>query len=281
MKKPLVFLLIAALQVISFGGCTTPVPKSDPVVVFTPTLINFGGPAVSMVDPTQTLAPTSTLAPTRTPLPTFTPVPTPTRTPSPGDPLSRYGTPSWVDTMENDDHWPRGVDEFTNLNVVNGAMRLTGMSQSGGWRLATTPRLTSFYVEMIASPEKCTGKDYYGIFYRAPIIQEADQGYMFGVSCDGYYVLKKWDGKVQPDGETTTLINWTPHAAIIPGSSMTNRIGVLAQDSEMAFFANGQHLQSFYDASYPAGYIGVLIKPEKTTKFTVVIDNFAYWTKLY
>lgn len=254
--------------------------------------------------PTQaaTLAPSATTAPTATPeateAPTETltsepsatptgPTPTPPATLAPSftppatDPVTRLGTPTSTDNMDKSDTWlwPTGKDfkGFTNVEFKDGVMLLTGLQKDkGGWRLSTAKSMENFYIEMAARMDKCQPSDKFGIIFRVPVLNEADRGYLFGITCDGKYYLRKWDGKVEPNGLSTTFIAPKASTAIQTGSNF-NRLGVMAVGKEFWLYVNGVLVDKYSDASYNSGYFGVFVTPVQTENLTVRVDQMSYW----
>ena len=223
----------------------------------------------------ETLQPSETVEQTSTPTPTTTP--TTTITSPANDPRLSLGDPDWNDPLENGQNWLLEEDPFLSLRVEDGHLVVTGLTETSGWRMATTPQLIDFYAEMTVSPLECSGGDYYGFIFRVPVISSPDQGYLFGVSCSGGYSLKKWDGQVEPNGQTTTLVDWTPDDAILSGSNQTNRVGVMVVGSRITLYANGVLLQEVHDETYPEGYFGIFINSEETDNFTIHVDDVSYW----
>lgn len=242
-------------------------------------------PAEETSTPAPSEMPTATLAATEAPGETPTQAGTPTYTPIPSftapatDPRLRLGTPTSTDPMDNADTWgwPLGPSEFSSMDFRQGTLVLTGLKEVSGWRLPIRPAFTNLYLEMSAYPESCSGMDSYGMIFRVPVFREADQGYLFEVSCDGRYKLWKWDGKVEPNGKATVLINWKANAAIQPGANQTNRLGVMMVDDRIILYANGVRLEEVRDNTYPSGYFGVFVNPDKTPNFTVRVDEMNYW----
>jgi len=73
------------------------------------------------------------------------------------------------------------------------------------------------------------------------VVTEADRGYLFGISCDGQYSLRKWDGKAGDKGVMTVLVNWTASPSIQAGSNKTNTIGFMAVGDRLILYANGAY----------------------------------------
>jgi hypothetical protein len=297
-----------------------PAPEEPPAVEPLPEEPEVEAPAVEVtLPPTETPEPTEVMPPTETPLPSPTAVPTetpdanatvlpavplatatqagpgptppPTLTPgapvaaptaSGTDPRNRFGTPASTDPMNNSDtwFWPTGANPFTSVEFRDGAMRLTGLTEDAGWRMAAIDATTSLYVEMTAFSPSCSGKDNFGFIFRVPVRSEPDQGYLFSVSCDGRYNLWKWDGKDTPKGKATTLIWWKASGAIQTGSNASNRVGVLTYEDRLILFINGVKVDEYKDKTFSSGHFGVFVNPDATENYTIVIDEMSYWTNV-
>jgi hypothetical protein len=218
------------------------------------------------VPPTATFTP----EPSVTPLPSFTPLATQTLTV--GDPRAQLGNPAWRDPFDNGGNWPLGEDSFTRAEVEDGDLVMTGRTTTDGWRL-TWPEVQDFYLEMSVETGSCTGNDHYGLIARVPDLHEASQGYLFGVSCDGRYSLRTWDGETM-----TSLIPLTASASIVAGSDKTNRLGLLADGDRLVLYANGVQLREFQDDTFTeAGSFGIFVGARQTSEFTIRVSEIAYW----
>jgi hypothetical protein len=232
--------------------------------------------------PTQTLTPTS--LPTETP--TFTNTPQPTYTPPASDPRLRLGPPASTDPMADEKtwNWPIGVQEFTAIAFEDGFVAFTGLKPQAGWRLPVTTAFSDGYVEMTVRTGNCSGKDSYGIIFRVPVYQEADRGYLFSISCDGYYRFTVWDGKEGVSGHGTRLIDWRRSDAIISGSNQTNRVGVMAVGERFYLYVNGYLLNKdthLTDDTYPGGNFGVFVNAAVTPNFTIFVDEMSFWLNTF
>ncbi len=151
-------------------------------------------------------------------------------------------------------------------------MRMTGLSTTDGWRLSW-PRIGDVYLEMTAVTGTGSGTDHYGLIFRVPDIDAADRGYLFGVTCDGRYSLRAWDGE-----EMTSLVRATSHPSIRAGSEQTNRVGVMAQGDRLRLYVNGVLLQEIRDETFTAeGGFGVFIGARTTSGFSIEVTEVAYW----
>jgi hypothetical protein len=258
-------------------------PSPTPSSTYTSTVLVVNTPdgtatPLPTAETTQTeevLQPSETVEVTNTPTPTMTP--TATITSPANDPRLSLGDPDWNDPLDNGQNWLLEEDPFLALGIEDSHLVMTGLTGTSGWRMATTPQLIDFYAEMTVSPTECSGRDYYGFIFRVPVINSPDQGYLFGVSCSGGYSLKKWDGQVEPNGQTTTLVDWTPGESIVSGSNQANRVGVMVVGSRITLYANGVLLQEIHDETYPEGYLGIFINSEETENFTIHVDDVSYW----
>lgn len=232
----------------------------------------------TLPEPTETQAPepTATTEPTATAI-VSTATATATATPPAGDPKLLLGSAGWVDNMDNGDYWPTGSDLYTSIDWRNGEMVLQAESDIDGWRLSF-PTLRNFYLEMIVKPGDCSGSDHYGLIARVPEPSKADQGYLFGLTCDGRYSLRRWNGRVGSKGEMAWLVNWTSSETIQSGSNQTNRLGLLAQNSRLVLYINGVKVDQVDDNTFTGeGGFGVFVGQDNTEDFTIYVDQISYW----
>jgi hypothetical protein len=231
--------------------------------------------------PAETTAPTATVLSTPAPVATATLQPVPSFTAPAGDPRSRLGSLTSSDPMDNALAWvwPTGSDKFTMVDFSNGSMWLTAIDELDGWRLAN-PRGVEFgnlYLEASFRTETCAKSDHYGLIMRVPVIKEADQGYLFGVTCDGLYSLRRWDGKIGNDGQMDWLVRWTASPAIATGSNQANRLGMMTVGNRLILYVNGTLLTEVQDNTFAAGYFGVFVGSDETNRLTVRVEEMAYW----
>jgi hypothetical protein len=239
-------------------------------------------PVVVIATPVPTAVPPTAVPATSTP--SKTPVvvdstPTATATIPPGDPAGRLGTPSSVDDMNNADHWgwPVASDQYLTIEFSGGMMKLTGLTSLAGWRLPMVVQQINTYIEMTVNSGSCSDKDSYGIIFRVPVYKEPNQGYLYEVTCDGYYRLWKWDGNVKPNGLATGLITWKQSTELHQGQNQVNRLGVMTVDDRILLYANGVKLGEVQDSSYPAGFFGTFVRSGTAKNYTVSIDQMRFW----
>jgi hypothetical protein len=228
--------------------------------------------AGATLNATQAVAATQTAA-VASPTTTFTPNPTFAL----GDPRSTLGNPTWSDLMDSSNNWAQGTDAYTSIFFNTGEMVLAAVSDVSGWRLALgTPTISSAYIEMTGKMVACASSDSFGIIFRVPSIA-ADQGYLFGITCDGQYYLKSYDGRIGVMGTTVIIVSPTSNAAIVAGSGKTNRLGVWMKGATIRLYANGILMKELTDNTFTAGYFGPFIRRGVTDGLTARITEMDYW----
>ena len=252
----------------------TTVAPTEEMASVTPTVATT--PEEPTTLPTLTSMPTESIAPTDQ----FTPTATlePTATFGPDDPRYSFGTPTWSDSMANSNNWPTGDNTYSSIAFKNGEMLLTSLTTSYGWRLSTTAGvLSNFYLEMTARFDSCSGSDSMGLFFRVPDQALADRGYLFGLTCDGQYYLKRWDATV--NAPTGTMYNLSmPHATTAYLPNQLNRIGVLAANDNIKLYINGVMVNEVADDVWTQGYFGVFVKGTNTPNLLIHVTNVSYWS---
>ena len=198
-------------------------------------------------------------------------------TPPPDNPRTTLGTANWTDNMDDSTYWPTGTDDYTSIEFNSGKLKLTGLSSTDGWRLASTEKLNNFYLEMTVGTGNCSSTDRYGFIFRVPVSREANKGYLFGFTCDGQYSLREWDATIGSKGQMTTHVNWTSSSAIQSGSNKNNTMGLMAVGDRIILYANGVLLTEVKDATFTEGSFGLFIGARETNNFSIQVDEIAYW----
>ncbi|HET7011008.1 MAG TPA: hypothetical protein VFI11_09555, partial [Anaerolineales bacterium] len=247
------------------GTLTAQAPTPGP-----PQLPTLTAPLPATVSPTATV-PTETLAASPTATATTTPTSGPTPTSVSGDPRTTLGDPDWRDQFANDNNWPTGEDSFTEAEIEDDRMALEGKTSSDGWRV-TFPEIDDFYLEGTFRTGTCSGNDHYGLMFRIPDRHDADEGYLLGLTCDGRFWLRIWDGE-----NMETIVPLTANSAIVQGSNQTNRLGIWAEGDRFKLYANGKLLTETTHDALDEGAFGVFVGARKTDNFTVYITEVAYW----
>jgi len=193
-------------------------------------------------------------------------------TPIPGDPAQTLGKPDSKDTFDNANGWHLYDNACYTSEIAGGKYIMTSKGLPGVlcWEVSQT-EVMNFYLETIyQAPSNCLPDDRYGIFFRTP---DNQRGYLFGISCDGRYMLTKWDGHTNE-----TIIPPTTSDQISAGQSQINRIGVLVQGNHFRLYANGAPLMDTDDGAFPEpGKIGYFIQASNNQKYSVTFDDLSIW----
>lgn len=288
----IVFLLIAlALSACNYPIVQEPTEEQDDSMATEIAKILTGTPVTILISPTvgeEVEEPTATLeevAPeptatdtpevvedTATPTLTSTPTLAPTPTLSDEDPALTLGTPEWVDSMDNGNNWMTGEDSYTAVKFENGYMKLTALTDLDGWRLSW-PVLNNAYLEAKFKTTDCSGSDHYGVMFSSPYESGTDEGYLFGITCDGRYSLREWN---QPT--MSWLENWTDSDAINIGDDAQNTLGILTDDGTITLYINGEKIKEYQENTYPIGVFGIFVGADNVENLTIWVDQIRYWT---
>lgn len=253
-------------QLTEVAETQTPPPVDDGQPEATQTIVSVEATATATSPPSPTEpAPTATM--------TSTSPPPPTPTLSASDPKAGLGDPVFYDTFTDGNSWPLYTDKHVAFNVKDSQLVMTAFNPDhyNGWML-TWPVINDFYLEMTTKNKECSGLDQYGLMVRATKTNKGYIGYLFGISCDGQYSLRSWDGN-----KYTTLVDWTTSEHINSGSNQTNRIGLMANGKRISMYANGNLLTEYNDNTHQQGKFGVFIGSVNTPKAKVRVDEIAYW----
>jgi hypothetical protein len=275
--RPVAVLLLSS----ALAACTLPVEPtvnaSDLATRVSGTLTAQAPTAGPQVLPTDTLPPPPTesataVLPTDTPTATVSPTASLTPTTVSGDPRPALGEPTWRDRFANAGNWTLGEDSFTEAELEDEGLSLKGKTSTDGWRVSV-PEIGDFYLEATFRPETCSGNDHYGLMFRIPDRHAADEGYLLGLTCDGRFWLRLWDGE-----NMDTLVPLTANSAIVSGSNKTNRLGVWADGEALKLYANGTLLDELTDDSLTdEGGFGLFVGARQTDDFTILVSEVAYW----
>jgi hypothetical protein len=199
---------------------------------------------------------------------------TPTITPTflPEDPRNTLGPPSWIDTYTNGNNWPQTTDKYTSVLFENGTMKMTALTSIGdGWRL-TYPNIANFYLEANFQTGTCEKTDHFGIIFRVPDISAANQGYFYGIQCDGKYFMKVFAENVM----TTEFVKSS--TTIVTGKDAVNRLGIMAEGDKLSLYINGVLVKELNDTHFTRGGFGIFVGSDYVKNLTVTVDEIAYWS---
>ena len=193
------------------------------------------------------------------------------------DPAEYLGDAFWTDEMDTAEFWPTGTDQFSTAAFENGKLKITSLSDIRGWRLASTPILENAYVQVDVEMGTCAGTDGYGLIFRVPENTGYNQGYLFEITCDGRYAIRKWNGLTGENGTMLTLKYYTVSESINKGSDQSNRIGVMMLNDRLVTFVNGDKVDEINDPAFTNGFFGLYVKRDKTENLSILADSVSYW----
>ena len=96
-------------------------------------------------------------------------------------------------------------------------------------------------------------------------------GYLFEIDSAGRYRISASDNYSR--SSATLLKDWTTSPALRKGNSVTNTLQVIAQGSNLSFYANGVFLVQWTDTTYTSGVVAFLATSNGTTTADVVYSN--------
>ena len=193
------------------------------------------------------------------------------------DPKTYLGDSDWEDNMTAVGNWSLITDEYLSATYDQETLMIKALTTSQGWRIASTDALVDAYVEAKIKVDECSGADAYGLIFRVPENVDYRQGYVFTVTCDGKYALRKWDGLTGAKGEMVDLQGYTESSLIKDGGNQTNRLGVMFVDDRILLYINGEKAGEVTDDSFSKGYFGVYIDGDKSDDLTINVDDVMYW----
>lgn len=195
------------------------------------------------------------------------------------DPGKYLGEADWMDEMDPGEYyWPLGTDEYMSAAYEDGTLKLQALSEINGWRIASTSMLGDSYIEAVVEIGKCSKTDGYGFIFNVPEETGYNRGYLFGVTCNGKYSLRVWDGLSGENGSMTWLKYYTENEYILQGEDAVNTIGVMTVDDSISLYINGELVDQFVDDTYSEGFFGMYINRDYTENLTINIDKVSYWT---
>jgi hypothetical protein len=233
-----------------------------PIPSFQTTIFGTIQPTAGQGTPQLTLSTVAAITMTPTITPTFLPE----------DPRLTLGPPSWIDSYANGNNWPQGSDKYTSVLFENGTMKMTALTDTDGWRL-TYPNITNFYLEAKFQTGTCEKTDHFGIIFRVPDISAANQGYFYGIQCDGKYFLKVFAENVM-----TSIVYAKTSIAIVTGKDSVNRLGIMAEGDKLSLYINGVLVKEINDTHFTRGGFGIFVGSDFVKNLTVSVDEIAYWS---
>ncbi len=101
---------------------------------------------------------------------------------------------------------------------------------------------------------------------------DSDNFYVFSVSSDGYFVVKKLEEDVW-----TSLVEWTESDLIETGEESANLLAVLAEGPQLSFFINEELAAEVEDDSFTEGGIALAAGSLDDAGVDIAFDEFVFW----
>ncbi len=222
---------------------------------------------------------TPTITPSATiiwfpPTPTFTPLPSATLPITPTlDTRPEYGNLILTDNFSEAGIWTTGKNNTGSIAYGDHELSIAVNLEKGYlFSLRQGTLLENFFAEITTRPSICRGEDEYGLLIR---VSPSLDFLRFSFSCNGYVrvdrILYGQASSPQPP-----ILN----GQVPPGAPSSTRMGVLAQDKDIHFYANGKFLFSLRDPNLLNGAIGVFVRAAGQDPVTVNFSDLKIYESI-
>ena len=185
-------------------------------------------------------------------------------------PTAISGTPVYQDALNNPtnantvaENW----DQDSNCYFAADGYHVIEGSSLHGCKEST---FTYQNVAITVNAQILSGKSG-GLFFRINTDLFNDYaGYLFEIGSAGRYRISM-SGNYSSG--STSLQGWTTSSALKQGNNVTNTLQVIAQGSNLLFYANGVFLAQVTDTTYTSGGVAFLATSNGTTTADVVYSN--------
>ncbi len=201
------------------------------------------------------------------PTATSTPIATPTPTLAPGV-LFNDDFGSKQTTLDNG--WSIATSSNTDSDRAWAPNQYIMTVNKPDWITYEWPQGTyyNFGAEIEAQPSSPNAE--YGIVFRISGSGATRNFYVFGITTEGQCRLRKFvDGQWVKDA----LVPLTPSAKINPGQAK-NKLGVIADASEISLYINGFLVSTIYDDSIKNGSTGLYVLTTDNNRAQVIFSQF-------
>ena len=165
-------------------------------------------------------------------------------------------------------NWLLEQDDVGSTAVVNDQLVITVAAPNTIQYATLTDRaFGDFVLEVDAWQRGGAPESSYGVLFR---IQEDGRFYRFDITGNGLYMIERRD----TDGTWTRVLReWTPTAAINQGLNVANRLKIIANGADMAFYVNDILLTQVSDTALAEGRIGLDAGSFAGNALQVTFDN--------
>jgi hypothetical protein len=209
-----------------------------------------------------------TITPTGTtvwfpPTPTFTPLPSATLPITPTiDSRPLYGEIIFTDNFSVEENWITG--NFNDGSIALGENEITlAVKQEKGYLFSLRQNiiLDDYYAEITANPSICRGEDEYGLLIR---VSPSLDFLRFSFTCNGQ---SRVDRIIQGQASSPQPPNFC--GAVPPGAPSSVRMGILAKEKEIFFYADGKFIFNVSDPNLIQGNFGVFARSSTAEPVTI------------
>ncbi len=182
----------------------------------------------------------------------------------------RAEDPTFSDDFRRDRGvWDMDSDDEVTRKIAAGTYRL----------LVATPNLLAwsnadvefadFLLDLDTTHQGGPLDNEFGVVFR---YVDEDNYYLFSISSDGYYRLRK-----QIDNEWETIFGWLPSEAIEIGEGSDNHITILAEGAQLTFLVNDVLLEQIEDDTFDFGGFGLAVGTFDEGDVEIAFDNLQVW----
>ena len=208
--------------------------------------------------------------------PTYTPTALPTRAATPTqDYHPGIGALVFSDSFDQPDYWNTASSDQASAVITRNRLILS--IQAPGplviKSLRSEPLLGDFYAEAMAGISLCSGKDQYGMLFRASSMQDY---YRIILNCEGQTRLERVRA-----GVNYPLSEWLNSSDVPLGAPAQVKLGVWVAGREMRVFLN-DHLHFVQsDPVFPGGTVGFFVFAGSQSPVTVSFSDLLVYSVNY
>ena len=171
-------------------------------------------------------------------------------------------------------NWLLEQDDQGSTAVANEQLVITVAAPNTIQYATLTDRtFGDFVLEVDAWQRGGAPESSYGVLFR---MTDDGQFYRFDITGNGLYMIERRAA----DGTWTRLLReWTPTAAINQGLNVANRLKVIANGSDLAFYVNDILLTQLSDSSLAEGRVGLDAGSFAGNALQVSFDNVSVTTE--
>jgi hypothetical protein len=185
------------------------------------------------------------------------------------------GSLIFSDSFDQPALWNTANSESASAAVTRNQLVLTisGPGPLSITSLRSQPETGDFYAEAMVDISLCSGKDQYGMLFRA---SGSANYYRFAINCSGQMRLERLRA-----GETYPLNDWLSSGDAPFGAPALVKIGVWAVGREMRVFLNDHYQVSVLDPVFSSGTIGFFVFASGQNPVTISFSNLSVYSVFY